>query len=491
MPAIRGLGSQRPNRQKIHLLRKPESGNKSWSDNLNSVRSDQVAQPTSKQQQLERGLGPFGALSANVLNMVGVGPFITIPLALSAMGGPQAMLGWVLGGFLCLCDGMVWSELGSAMPNSGGSYYYLQEAYGKHGLGQLMSFLFLWQTLLIGPFTIASGAVGFSEYMGFIDPKLSHATLVSIAVAVCLVNIWLLYRDIRSIDRISIIITTIVIATCCWVIVSGVLHFHPALAFDFAPGAFRMSRGFWTGLGATTLIAVYDFSGYNNACFLGGEIEQPRRNIPRAVIWSILLVGVLYLLMNLSIIGSLNWRIAQGSHAVAADFMQVVYGRWAGLLVSALILVVSFGSVFANMLGYSRIPYAAAADGHFLSPFARLHKTGKFPTVSLLLIGVLSALACVLTLAQLISVLIVVQALLQFAAQCVAVELIRRRNPENEGYRMPLYPLPALIALAGWIYIALSSGVAYLAIGLGTGAAGAGIYLLKAHYRREWPFAAQ
>ena len=95
-----------------------------------------------KRQQLERGLGPFGAISANVLNMVGVGPFLTIPLALSAMGGPQAMVGWVLGALLCLCDGMVWSELGSAMPSSGGSYYYLQEAYGKRSLGQLMSFHF-------------------------------------------------------------------------------------------------------------------------------------------------------------------------------------------------------------------------------------------------------------------------------------------------------------------------------------------------------------
>lgn len=438
---------------------------------------------------LERGLGPWGALSTNVLNMVGVGPFLTIPLALAAMGGPQAMVGWVLGAGLCLCDGLVWAELGAALPNSGGSYYYLREAYGRNGLGQLMCFLFLWQTLLTGPFSIASGAVGFSEYMSFIAPGLSHPALVFIAVLVCLTNVWLLYRNIRSIDRLSIAITVVVIATCCWIVISGALHFHRALAFDFPPGAFRMSGHFWAGLGATSLIAVYDYGGYNNVCLLGGEVERPRRNIPRAVIFSILLLAGLYLLMNLSIIGSLDWHLAQKSHAVAADFMQLLYGHKAGLLISALVLVVSFGAVFANMLGYSRIPYAAAVEGSFFAPFARLHKTGKFPTVSLLFMGVASAIASLFTLVELIKVLIVVQAIFQFAAQCVAVELLRRRGfIGSESYRMPLYPLPAIIALAGWMYIALSSGWRYLGIGIAMVIAGSGIYFLKARHERSWPF---
>lgn len=444
----------------------------------------------SQQQELVRGLGPFGALSANVLNMVGVGPFLTIPLALSAMGGPQAMVGWVAGAFLCLCDGLVWAELGAAMPNSGGSYFYLLEAYGRNSLGQLMSFLFLWQTLLTGPLSIASAAVGFSEYMSFIDPQLSHVALVSIAVSVCLINVWLLYRNIRSIDRITVLITGVVIATCLLVIVTGLTHFRAAMAFNFPPGAFRMSPSFWVGLGAASLIAVYDYGGYNNVCLLGGEVENPEKNIPRAVILSILVVAVLYLTMNLSIIGAMDWRIAQNSHAVAADFMQSIYGHWAGLLISVLVLIVSFGALFANMLGYSRIPYAAAADGRFFAPFARLHKTGKFPTVSLLFMGVASALACVFTLAELIQVLIVVQAFTQFAAQCVAVELLRRRKPDELVYRMPLYPLPALIALGGWIWIALSNGAHFVFIGLAMVAAGTLIYLFKASKTREWPFAA-
>ena len=252
-----------------------------------------------------------------------------------------------------------------------------------------------------------------------------------------------------------------------------------------------MSHSFWLGIGATSLIAVYDYGGYNNVCLLGGEVKQPRKNIPRAIILSICLVAVLYLLMNVAILGSLDWRIAQHSQAIAADYMQVIYGHWAGLLVSVLILVISFGAVFANMLGYSRVPYAAAADGRFFSIFARLHPAGRFPTVSLLFMGSLSMIACIFTLNDLIKVLIVVQAIFQFAAQCVAVVLLRRRNPYlTDVYQMPLYPLPALISLVGWIYIVASSGMRNIAIGVGMAAAGFFIYIIKAKYSREWPFEA-
>jgi amino acid transporter len=440
-------------------------------------------------RELKRGIGPIGAVSTNVLNMVGVGPFLTIPLALLAMGGPQAMVGWVLGAALCLCDGMVWAELGSAMPNSGGSYHYLLQIFGPHGFGRPMSFLFLWQSLLTGPLSIASGAVGFSEYATFLLPGMTPRQQVLLAMALCVLSTALLYRNIRSIGTTTVVITSVVVATCCWIIVSGALHFHAAMAFDFPPGAFRMSRGFWAGLGAATLIAMYDYGGYNNVCLVGGEIEEPRKNIPRAVILSICLVAVLYLLMNISILGSLNWRVGEHSHAIVADYMQVIYGRWAGVGVSVLVLVASFGSVFANLLGYSRIPYAAARDGNFFSVFARLHPRGGFPTVSLIFMGGLAAVACLFSLGELISVLIVVQAIFQFAAQCIAVMLLRQQQRGvTDRYRMPFYPLPAIVALFGWVYIVVSSGLWNIAIGLGTALIGVAAYFVKAKLGREWPF---
>ena len=440
-------------------------------------------------QELDRGMGLAGALSVNILNMVGIGPFLTIPLALAAMGGPQAMLGWILGAILCLCDGMVWAELGSALPRSGGPYHYLLQAFGPRGWGRLLSFLFLWQLLLIGPVSIAAGAVGFGQYVNFLAPRLQHGHLVMIAMAVCLLNTALLYRNIRSISTVSVIVTVVVLATCLWIIVSGVAHFDSAIAFSFPPGAFHLSRPFWLGLGSATLIAVYDYGGYNNVCLLGEEVREPRKTIPRAVIYSIILIAILYLAMNLSIIGTVPWRQGMHSKAIVADYMQILYGRWGGVLVSGLILIASWGSVFAIILGFSRVPYAAAAAGHFFKPFARLHPTGKFPTTSLLVMGGLSALACLFSLVDLISVLIVIQTMLQFAAQCVAVILLRRKSIAAPGaFRMPLYPLPAIVALAGWIYIVVSSNPIHIAIGFAMAVIGTTIYLLQARQKREWPF---
>src|SRR5215469_1905529 len=243
-------------------------------------------------QKLDRGMGLAGALSINILNMVGIGPFLTIPLALAAMGGPQAMLGWMVGAVLCLCDGLVWAELGSSLPRSGGPYHYLLQAFGPKRWGGLLSFLFLWQLLLIGPISIAAGAVGFGQYLNFLAPKLQHAHLVIVAMAVCLVNTALLYRNIRSIGVISVIITAAVLATCVWIVVGGIAHFQSALAFSFPTHAFSPTHAFWLGLGSATLIAVYDYGGYNNVCLIGEEVRNARQVIPRAVICSILVIAV-------------------------------------------------------------------------------------------------------------------------------------------------------------------------------------------------------
>jgi len=455
---------------------------------MNTVGPTQI-QTAAPGQQLDRGMGLAGAMSTNILNMIGVGPFLTIPLALAAMGGPQAMLGWILGAILCLCDGMVWAELGSALPRSGGPYHYLLQAFGPRSWGRLISFLFLWQSLLIGPISIASGAVGFGEYANFLAPHLRHRDLVMIAMALCLVNTALLYRNIRSISIVSIVITTAVLGTCVWIVISGAIHFNGAIAFNFPANAFHLSRPFWFGLGSATLIAVYDYGGYNNVCLIGEEVRNPVKTIPRAVIYSIILIAILYFAMNLSIIGTVPWQQGQHSKAIVADYMQILYGRWGGMLVSGLILIASWGSVFAILLGYSRVPYTAAVDGHFFKPFARLHPTGKFPTTSLLVMGGLSAVACLFSLADLISVLIVVQTMLQFMGQCVAVVLLRRRNAAapNE-FRMPLYPLPVIVALAGWSYIVLSSNPKHIAIGLAMAVAGTAIYLVQAKKKKDWPY---
>ena len=434
-------------------------------------------------------VGIWGASSANMLNMIGIGPFLTIPLALAAMGGPQAMVGWILGALIALCDGMVWSELGSAMPVSGGPYFYLLEAFGPRTFGRLFSFLFLWQSVILGPISVAGGAVGFARYAGYLLPSMHSRGTVATAAAVCLVSTFLLYRTIRSVSYLSIAIAVLVLASTVWIILTGLTHFHSALAFDFPPHAFHLNRGFFLGLGAATLIATYDYGGYYNVCLIGDEVSQPSKTIPRSILISIVAVGILYLVMNLSIIGVVPWREAMQSKAIVTDMMVRIYGPAGGVTITVMVLLAAFGSVLAVLLGYSRVPYAAAVQGQFFSVFARLHPTGQFPYVSLLVMGLCSALACAFTLESLITALIVTQTLLQFAAQCVAVMLLRQRKREPaDCYRMPLYPLPALIALAGWLYIVFTSGWWYVGLALALMAAGVGIFLARSFATSQWPF---
>jgi amino acid transporter len=436
-------------------------------------------------------MGLWGAASTNMLNMVGVGPYITIPLALAAMGGPQAMLAWIAGALIAMCDGMVWAELGAAMPDSGGPYHYLLEAFGPHGLGRLLSFLFLWQAVAIGPITIASGAVGFAEYSTYLTP-LGAWEKIALAVGVCLLNTALVYRNIKAISMVSVTLWVVVMGTGLWVVFGGLTHFDPALAFQFPPNAFHLSAPFFAGLGAATLIAMYDYSGYFNVCLIGEEVRNPARTIPRSILISIAVLGCFYLLMNVSIIGVIPWQHAMTSKAVVAEFIQKIYGSAAGKLMAVLILWTAFGSVFAILLGYSRIPYSAAVDGRFFSAFARLHPTKHFPTFSVIFMGLLSALACLLSLSDLINYMIVFQIMLQFIAQCIAVFRIRRyRKDIARPYSMPLYPLPVLIALGGWLYILAVSGWKYILSGLGLALVGTAAYMWRARRDRQWPFANQ
>lgn len=424
-----------------------------------------------------------------MLEMIGVGPFITIPILLAKMAGPQAILGWMLGAVVALCDGMVWAELGAAMPGTGGPFHYLSEAYGPQRMGRLMSFLFIWQTIALAPLSIGSGAVGFAQYAKFLFQDMTALQGKLIAVGVCAVITALLYRDIRTVGRLAVIMWVVVVGTVVWITAVGLLHFNPRLVLDFPPEAFAPSKAFFLGLGGATLIAMYDYGGYNNVCFFAGEVRNPERVIPRSILLSIVAVAALYLTMNVTIIGVVPWREAIRSTAIASDFMQRIYGPKTAVVVTILILWTTLASVFAVLLGYSRVPYAAAVAGRFFKPFGRLHPSRNFPSFSVLFIGVLSAGACLLQLDVLINGLIVIQVLIQFMAQILAVTLIRRRRPDiPRPFRMPLYPIPSVVAFLGWLYILIASGLAYILAGLGLLAFGVAAYLWRAHGTGEWPF---
>src|SRR5437016_489094 len=356
-------------------------------------------------------------------NMMGAGPFITIPLLMSALGGPQAMLGWVVALVIVICDGMVWSELGAAMPGSGGSFQYLREAFGRERFGRLMAFLFVWQFVLSGPLEIASGYIGFAQYATYIWKGLNRSGVIALVSAVGIINVVLLYRRIHSIVKITISLWVGTLITALAVMVTGAMHFNPHIAFDFPPGAFTFSLGFFLGLGAASRIGIYDYLGYYDVCYIGDEVRDPGHVIPRSILISTAAVAVIYLGINLSIIGVVPWRefVPAAAHVesnfIVSIFMEKIYGSTVATVFTLLVLWTAFGSVFALLLGYSRIPYAAAESGYFFRAFGRLHATKDFPYVSLIVLGVLSIFAGFFSLGTVIDALIVTRILSQCMVQ--------------------------------------------------------------------------
>ena len=469
---------------------------------------------------LIRGVGLGGATALNMIDMIGVGPFITIPLIISAMGGPQAMIGWVAGALLALCDGMVWAELGAAMPGSGGSYRYLKEIYGSTRLGRLFSFLFIWQLSFSAPLSIASGCVGLALYASYIFPGLepawaertaqlalpwignlevrflvNGATLV--AIGACLLAVFLLYRRITVVARLSQFLWIGVMGTIAWVIFAGLTNFDAAKAFDFPPNAFRIDGNFLAGFGAALLVSTYDYWGYYNVCFFGDEVKDPARNIPRALIYSILAVGAIYIVMNLSILGVIPWQELDAAAKdnsrfyIISTMMQRIYGHGAAVVATLLIMWTAFASVFSLLLGYSRVPYAAAQDGNYFQVFKSVHPQHHIPHVSLLVLGGVAMLFCFLRLQDLIAALVVIRILVQFLVQSVGLLWLRQRDPAfPRPFRMWAYPLPALISIAVFVFVLFSrknfqKEINYAAVIVLVGLV---IFCLRAWRERSWPF---
>jgi amino acid transporter len=438
--------------------------------------------------QLVRGLGLLQATALNVANMVGVGPFITIPYFLSAMGGPQALVAFPAAALLVLCDGLIWSELGAALPASGGSYHFLREIFGRYRWGRLLPFLFIWQFLVSGSLELASGYIGGAEYLGYALPHLADAwdgwalkllaatAAVAVTIALC--------RSVRGAGWLSVMLCAGTLTALLAVIVVGVPRFDAA-ALAPTPGAFDVSWVWLVGFGGAMRVAIYDYFGYYNICHLGDEVREPGRTIPQAVIASVLIVTVLYLAMNSTVISVVGWERASKSPHVVSEFMEVSLGRGAALGFTGLVVWTALAGVFAMTLGYSRIPFAAARKGDFFRVFARLHARDRYPVVSLLAIGGLTAAFCFLPLAAVIEATVTVRIFVQFIGQIAALHVLRTTRPDvTLPFRMWLYPLPSLVALAGWTFVLATSGAGFLWGGLGIIAFGCVVYAI---WQWRWP----
>ncbi|MFD0275355.1 APC family permease [Kitasatospora sp. NPDC127111] len=459
---------------------------------------------------LARRIGLFQATAINMSQMCGIGPFVTIPLMVAAFGGPQAVIGWIAGALLALVDGLVWAELGASLPGSGGTYVYLREAF-QYRTGRLMSFLFVWTAMLFIPLIMSTGVQGLVQYLAYLWPGMTTVQGDAVGVAVLAAVIVLLWRRVEDISAITVVMWGVMILSVGLVIVAAFTDFDPSLAFTWPAHAVELTHGrFWTGFAAGLTIGIYDYLGYNTASYLGAEIKNPGRVMPRAIIYSITAVMAVYLLMQVGVLGVIHWpdmldpdNVA--SRSVASAVLERTWGKGAADTVTVLILITAFASVFAGLLGGSRVPYDAARDGMFFRSFATLHPRHGFPVFGLVAMGTITAAGFLFArhvgdtaehppLSILITLLTSVMVIVQALAQIAAVTVLRRRQPRlTRPYRMVLYPLPSIVAAVGWLVIygyadEANPGVHPIEWSLAWVALGGLAYLVWSKAEGAWPF---
>ncbi len=438
--------------------------------------------------KLRRNLSLLQATTINMIDMVGIGPFITLPMVIGIMNGPWFLYAWIAGCILSFVDAFIWSELGSALPKAGGSYNFLKEAYGPEGAGKYVSFLFVWQTIFQAPLVIASASIGFSAYLSYLLP-MGTFEMKAVSGLMVLAIIALLYRRIESVGKISVAFGVIVVATIVWICVSGFLFGDITRPVKQINEGLHFDKGFMVALGYASVKSVYSYLGYYNVCHLGSEIKQPERNIPRSMFISIFFIATLYLMMNISITSVVPWQEAMHSDFVISLFMERIFGAGAAKAVTVLILIIAFSSVFSATLGYSRIPYAAALDGSFFKIFARVHPTRQFPHISLLFIGGVAFIFSLLfKLTEVISAILAMRIIVQFMGQAIGLLMIHKKGLLKLPYRMPLFPVPIIIGLVMWLAVLLSTGRFMVLTGLGALLTGSLVYLFLARNKKVWPF---
>jgi amino acid transporter len=455
---------------------------------------------------LQRRIGLRSAVLFNMLEMIGVGPFITLPLVIAAAGYRLSVWAWVLGAVIAVADGLVWAELGAAFPRAGGSYAFVREIYGPARAGNWLSFLYVWQVSFTAPLSIASGCIGLSSFLAWFWPGMDSAPVASLpamhytnfaAAAVCILVTALLYRNLGSVTRLAWVLFVGVMAAIAGVIVSGFAHSAETGGWHIPASLPLPLPAALGGLAQGTLLATYCYWGYYNITYLGSEVRKPERTIPRAVLLSVLFVSAFYVAMNYAALPSMRdaaTHVAPGATVrlqLVADIAKSAFGSLAARLMAALIVWTAFASVFSLLLGYSRVPYAAARDGNYFRFLAAVHPRHGIPHRSLVALGLVAAAFCFFSLAQVITMLVITRILLQFFLQQVGVILLRVQRPElARPFKMPLYPLPPLVAMAGFVFILVNRthAVGGLAVAAGIAIAGTLIYIVRARRMRQWPF---
>ncbi|MGC4104536.1 APC family permease [Ferruginibacter sp.] len=450
--------------------------------------------------KLQRSLGLFHSTVLNMIDMVGIGPFVTLPIVMGLMGG-MFLYAWIAGAVLSLVDAMIWSELGAAYPLAGGSYNFLKESYGKNGMGRMMSFLYVWQTVIQAPLVAASAAIGFSQYLGYLV-HLDAWQQKAVSGLVIILITFLLYRKIDSIGKIGVLLWSGVLLTLGWIIFGGIAHGNFLQPLKDINNDFEWGKLVSFVFGQACIKSIYSYLGYYNVCHLGGEIKDPGRNIPRSMFISVIGIAILYLALNTSVSSVIPWQeikqweatklgnAADKSNYVVSIFIERLYGGTAAKIATVMILWVALASLFAVMLGYSRVPYAAAADGAFFKIFGKLHPTKNFPYVSLLILaGFAFIFSMLFKMKHVIDGILAMRIIVQFIGQAIGVMLLRKRNGTTHlTYKMPLYPLPVILAIAIWLAVFFATGLTIIISFLVVFGSGVIVYFIYARLQGKWPY---
>ena len=371
-----------------------------------------------------RRIGLFQATAINMSQMCGIGPFVTIPLMVAAFGGPQAVTGFLAGAVLALADGLIWAELGASLPGAGGSYVYLRQAF-QYRTGKLMPFLFVWTAMLFIPLGMSTGVIGFVQYLGYLWPDMSpgQGDLVGLVVTVGIIV--LLWRRVENIAKLTVVLWTVMIASVLLVIVAAFTHFSPERAFTYPAHAFELTAShFWIGFAAGLTIGIYDYLGYNTIAYMGAEIKTARPHPPARHHHldprhhDDLPAAADRHPGHRQLAGMLD-PDSTASSSVASAVLEKAWGKGAAGTVTVLILITAVASVFAGLLGGSRVPYDAARDRVFFRPYGKLHPRHRFPVLGLLTMGAVMAVGFLIgrhtdlaTIIQLLTtVMVIVQSL--------------------------------------------------------------------------------
>jgi len=449
----------------------------------------------------------------NTMNMFGTGPFITIPfvVAFADPPGPQAMIGYSMAAFACMNDSLIWGELGSMWPDSGGSYVYLRELYGPHTWGRLLGFLFVWQIMVSGPMECASGFIATAQYIAFVTEVYDYYHHALIAFGMCGMTVWSLYREINEVGTITLVLWAFTIAAIIFTLIVGYVTINPE--YLETPGdAFSDTSKFVVSLGVVARFAIYDFTGYYDVNFVGKEVLNPTRNIPIACVMTCCIVAMVFLLVDVAVIGSLPWKEeddgyvalvkggADGANYIMAIFCETHISYEFAVFFTLIVCITIFGSCFSFMIGLAQIPYTAAKDGYFYKFLAHEHEEyAGLQDYSLLLVGGLSTIFCFVDLEIVIEGMLTMQLLIQFMAQAVGLMYYRLWLPKEEQeeapFSVPLFPIPNIIQLIvfGFVFLTtdnwvINGSVPLMELCLLFLALGVVMYLTWAKAKRFWPF---